>query len=344
MTRQCTKPKRRRNYAWFKEKAMLAEALYLGMVLDEEQMSFLANNGDTVTTSQQSQEIPTLAAFQTDDLDAFDFNCDEAPSASAIPMAKLSSHDSATLSEVPTHDNYLDNHVIDHTMQGIHNSEQLVFNNDTDIDNDITSESNMISYEKYLNETKNMVVQNTSSSTQHESMMMFVIEEMSNQVVKCNEVDKENKMINESLTAELERYKEQIKLFKERQKFDLNDREKYIDGQLRKQHNALSVIDTEETLELAEDSRLKMHAKQNDPIMQEKKVNIAPIDYVALNKLSEHFVKHFVPQKQLYTEQAFWLPISKPVSKIPPVQPEPVLKEIPRELLQLLWLKIVLTK
>ncbi|GJT52193.1 retrovirus-related pol polyprotein from transposon TNT 1-94 [Tanacetum coccineum] len=85
---------------------------------------------------------------------------------------------------------------------------------------------------------------------------------------------------------------------------------------------------SKETLELAEESRLKMHAKQNDPIVKEKKVNIAPIDYVALNKLS----KHFVPQKQLYAEQAFWLPISKPVSKIPPVQPELVLKEVPRKL------------
>ncbi|GKF63355.1 hypothetical protein Tco_0186803 [Tanacetum coccineum] len=75
-----------------------------------------------------------------------------------------------------------------------------------------------------------------------------------------------------------------------------------------------------------------MLEKQNDPIAKEKKVNIASIDYVALNNLSGHFVKHFVPQKKLSAEQAFWLPISKPVFEIPPVQPEPVLKEIPREL------------
>nr|GEX58893.1 hypothetical protein [Tanacetum cinerariifolium] len=62
--------------------------------------------------------------------------------------------------------------------------------------------------------------------------------------------------------------------------------------------------------------------------MKEKKVNIAPIDYATVNRLSEHFMKHFVPQKQLFTEQAFWLPISE----IPPVQPEPVLKEISHEL------------
>ncbi|GJY85794.1 hypothetical protein Tco_0499820 [Tanacetum coccineum] len=36
MARQCTKPKRPRNSAWFKEKAMLAEALESGMVLNEE--------------------------------------------------------------------------------------------------------------------------------------------------------------------------------------------------------------------------------------------------------------------------------------------------------------------
>ncbi|GJY52289.1 hypothetical protein Tco_0443136 [Tanacetum coccineum] len=101
---------------------------------------------------------------------------------------------------------------------------------------------------------------------------------------------------------------------------------------LSKQHDALSVIDTVKTLELAEESRLKMHAKQNDPVLKEKKVNIAPIDYVALNKLSKHFVKHFEPQTKLSAEQAFWLPISKPVSKTPPVQLEPVLKEIPCEL------------
>ncbi|GJW66658.1 retrovirus-related pol polyprotein from transposon TNT 1-94 [Tanacetum coccineum] len=63
MARQCTKPKRPRNSTWFKEKAMLAKALESGAVLDEEQMPFLADNGDTIITSQASQEIPTPIAF-----------------------------------------------------------------------------------------------------------------------------------------------------------------------------------------------------------------------------------------------------------------------------------------
>nr|GEU32677.1 retrovirus-related Pol polyprotein from transposon TNT 1-94 [Tanacetum cinerariifolium] len=43
MARQCTQFKRPRNAAWFKDKAMLAEALESGQILDEEQLAFLAD-------------------------------------------------------------------------------------------------------------------------------------------------------------------------------------------------------------------------------------------------------------------------------------------------------------
>nr|GEU67582.1 hypothetical protein [Tanacetum cinerariifolium] len=92
---------------------MLAEALESGVVLDEEKMAYLADNRDTVIIGQASQEIPTPAAFQTDELDAFNSDCDEALSTIVVLMAKLSSYDSVVLSKVPTDDNYLDNHVID---------------------------------------------------------------------------------------------------------------------------------------------------------------------------------------------------------------------------------------
>ncbi|GKC18139.1 hypothetical protein Tco_1014921 [Tanacetum coccineum] len=45
MARQCTQTKRPRNAAWYKEKAMLAEAQEAGQILDEEQLVFLANPG-----------------------------------------------------------------------------------------------------------------------------------------------------------------------------------------------------------------------------------------------------------------------------------------------------------
>ncbi|GJY24454.1 hypothetical protein Tco_0398112 [Tanacetum coccineum] len=45
MARQCTQPKRTRNAAWCKEKAMLAEAQEAGQILDEEQLAFLVDPG-----------------------------------------------------------------------------------------------------------------------------------------------------------------------------------------------------------------------------------------------------------------------------------------------------------
>ncbi|GJR67044.1 zf-CCHC domain-containing protein [Tanacetum coccineum] len=48
MVRDCTKPKRTKNFAWFKEKMLLTEALQSGACLDPEQLAFLADNGDDV--------------------------------------------------------------------------------------------------------------------------------------------------------------------------------------------------------------------------------------------------------------------------------------------------------
>ncbi|GJZ33330.1 hypothetical protein Tco_0578766 [Tanacetum coccineum] len=97
----------------------------------------------------------------------------------------------------------------------------------------------------------------------------------------------------------------------------------------------LSAYDSDilsETLDLAEATRLKMNEKQNDPIVKKKRVKITPIDYDSLNKLSEHFLAHFFPQKQLSAEQAFWLLISKIVFEQTPVQPKPVQNDLPRQL------------
>ncbi|GKE11319.1 hypothetical protein Tco_1414870 [Tanacetum coccineum] len=169
---------------------------------DEEQLAFLVDPGDKVESGPDTQTLPTTAIFQTNELDAFDSDCDEAPSASVVLMAKLSAYDLDVLSEY---------------------SEQPIFVDDTNIE--ITCDNNVISYEQYLQQNKNEVVQDTTSSEQQDAMIMSVIEEMSNQVAKCNAVNKENKTVNESLTAKLERYKEHVNFFEELQKFDFNDRE-----------------------------------------------------------------------------------------------------------------------
>ncbi|GJU68927.1 hypothetical protein Tco_1255186 [Tanacetum coccineum] len=81
----------------------------------------------------------------------------------------------------------------------------------------------------------------------------------------------------------------------------------YDGSVIAKETNVISIADSEETLMLEEESRSKMLLKQSDPMVLEKKVNIKPINYAELNRLSEDFGKCFVPQQELSDEQAFWL-------------------------------------
>ncbi|GKC44862.1 retrovirus-related pol polyprotein from transposon TNT 1-94 [Tanacetum coccineum] len=107
----------------------------------------------------------------------------------------------------------------------------------------------------------------------------------------------------------------------------------YDGSVISNQHAFIPVIDDEKTLILEEVSQSKMLAKQNDAISKEKKINTTPINYVELNRLSEDFGKHFLPQQELSTEQAFWLQTSHPntdQSDISPVKIEAP-KELPKE-------------
>ncbi|GJY48422.1 retrovirus-related pol polyprotein from transposon TNT 1-94 [Tanacetum coccineum] len=89
---------------------------------------------------------------------------------------------------------------------------------------------------------------------------------------------------------------------------------------LVEKHDLISVCDSEETLILAEESRLKLKEKQTE-------INAKPIDYSKLNNLYEYFV----PQKQLSAEQLYWslkptLPesVSKPTKVFPKNFRQPV--------------------
>nr|GEV50491.1 hypothetical protein [Tanacetum cinerariifolium] len=82
---------------------------YAGMILDEERLAFLADLEEKLDSSPDTRTLQTTAIFQTDDLDAFDSDCDEAPSASAVLMAKLSAYDSYVLSKLPNYKTYQDN-------------------------------------------------------------------------------------------------------------------------------------------------------------------------------------------------------------------------------------------
>ncbi|GJT66255.1 retrovirus-related pol polyprotein from transposon TNT 1-94 [Tanacetum coccineum] len=314
MARHCIQPKRRRDAAWFKEKVLLVQAQAEGKELDEEQLAFIADPG-----------------------------------------------------------------VVD----------------------DILSE---------LEETQQVIVQNNNTSSQQNFMILSMFEQMCNHANNWDKANNESKIVNESLTAELERYKERAKILKQRFNVDLSSYEKFIDSQmddmirmknakfaafeteidtlkhtlskhvnekesllttlngfkmefkeresksinkeivlenknkelenivcklyqstqamhmltkpevfydntykqalgyqnpfylkraqrikptlydgnvLSKTHDVIFMADDEETLILAEDSRLKMVEKQNDPIMKKEKINIIPINYSHSDKNSE---------------------------------------------------------
>ncbi|GKD52818.1 hypothetical protein Tco_1286205, partial [Tanacetum coccineum] len=87
MARQCPKPKRKRDATWFRDK-----------VLNEEELEFLADLG--IAEGPVTQSVITHnAAYQADDLDAYDSDCDEISTAKAVLTANLSSYCSDVLSE-----------------------------------------------------------------------------------------------------------------------------------------------------------------------------------------------------------------------------------------------------
>nr|GFD31491.1 hypothetical protein [Tanacetum cinerariifolium] len=89
MSKQCTKPKRKRDAEWFKDKVLLVQAQANGQVLQEEELEFLANPGTAESSSNQTVTTNN-AAYQEDDLDAYDSDCDEINSAKIALMANLS--------------------------------------------------------------------------------------------------------------------------------------------------------------------------------------------------------------------------------------------------------------
>ncbi|GJV79861.1 hypothetical protein Tco_1515731 [Tanacetum coccineum] len=143
----CTKPKRKRDDSWFKDKVLLVQAQASGQILHEEDLAFFADPG-----------IPE----------------DELNTAKVDLMANLSHYGSDALAEA--------------------------------------------------------AVQNSNSSTQQDALILSVIEQLKTQVVNCTRINLDNKSVNDTLTAELERYKEQVKVLKEGQNVDLRSNDTVSDS------------------------------------------------------------------------------------------------------------------
>ncbi|GJU64731.1 hypothetical protein Tco_1246566 [Tanacetum coccineum] len=172
MARQCTQPKRPRNATWYKKKVMLAEAHEAGQILDEGQLTFLVDLG--VPDGQAVKTIiPNNAAFQTEDLDTYDYDCDDISNAKAVLMANISNYGSNIILEVPHSETYLndmENQSV-HAMQDFEQTPTVDFT-----DNGIHTDSNIIPYSQYLQETQQANVQDINLQAQQDSMILSVIE------------------------------------------------------------------------------------------------------------------------------------------------------------------------
>ncbi|GJU85207.1 retrovirus-related pol polyprotein from transposon TNT 1-94 [Tanacetum coccineum] len=164
MSKQCTKPKRKRDDSWFKDKVLLVQAQANGQILHEEELAFLADPG----------------------------------TAEVALMTNLSHYGLDALAEVHNPDN-VNNNMINQKCAG----------------------------DAYVTESQQAVVQNSNSSAQQDALILF----------------------------------------------------------------AIMILESEETLMLAEESRVKMLLKQPDLMVLEKKVNTTPVDYAVLNQLSQDFEK-----------------------------------------------------
>ncbi|GJU21021.1 hypothetical protein Tco_1154363 [Tanacetum coccineum] len=162
---RCTKPKRKWDDSWFKEKVLLVQAQAHGQILNEEELAFLAD-----------LDIPEGQATQT-----------------AMPSSKQSN-------------------VMNH------------------LETEITSDSNIIPYSQYVIESQQAAVQNSNSSAQQDALILSVIEQKKTQVVNCTKLNLDNKSVNDTLTTELERYKEQVKVLKEGQNVDLRSNDNVLDS------------------------------------------------------------------------------------------------------------------
>nr|GFB98280.1 hypothetical protein [Tanacetum cinerariifolium] len=178
MSKQCTKPKRKRDAEWFKDKVLLVQAQANGQILQEEELEFLTDLGTTESSSNQNVAT-TNATYQADDLDVYDSDCNEINSAKIALMANLSHYGSDNLAEVNNQDNRT-NHLIPEEMQVPLTSEQSTIL--TQSNTEITNDSNIISYSQYMNESQYNTVQNSTLPALQDDHILSLIEQLKTQV------------------------------------------------------------------------------------------------------------------------------------------------------------------
>ncbi|GJT13242.1 retrovirus-related pol polyprotein from transposon TNT 1-94 [Tanacetum coccineum] len=217
----CTQPKHPQNSKYFKDKMLLMQAQENRVTLDEEQLLFIASGQDNAVDEDVDEQPVQDLALTVDNgvsadvmCDAFDSDVDEAPTAQTMFMENLSSADP----------------VYDEAIHEMHDDVQL--NYVVDSHADYMSDSNMILYDQYVKDNAVSVVQSNESSVPNDAYMM-ILNDIYEPSAQCVSVTTQYNVVDNSLTAELATYKEQVELYERRAKFELTEREQNINEQLR---------------------------------------------------------------------------------------------------------------
>nr|GEU67189.1 copia protein [Tanacetum cinerariifolium] len=140
------------------------------------------------------QGLLNATTVKTKDLDTYDFDCDDASNEKAVLMANISNYGSEVILEVPYSETYI-NDMENQSVHAMHNFEQspaVDFPN-----NEIHSDSIIIPYSQYLQETQLTSVQDTNLQAQQDSMILSVIEQMPTKMINhVNNWEKANKEQN----------------------------------------------------------------------------------------------------------------------------------------------------
>ncbi|GJR99101.1 retrovirus-related pol polyprotein from transposon TNT 1-94 [Tanacetum coccineum] len=344
MARQCTQPKRTRNAAWYKEKAMLAEAQEAGQILDEEQLAFLADPG-------------------TEDLDTYDSDCDDISNAQAVLMANISNYGSDVISEEKANKEQNNESVtaeLERYKERVKTFEQRLNIDLSSREKMIDSQmDDMIREKLALKEQVDSLEQNLSKQIKEKECLLQTFTVFKNESKEKedkymeNEIDLEKKIKElDNILFKVGQSAQTVHMLTKPQAFYDNIHKQALGYQnpfhLKKaqrikptlydgivmsdKHVAMPVIDDEETLILEEESRSKMSKKAKDPEVINKNISHKPIDYEKLNRLTKDFGKRFTPQQESLAEQAFWLRMSDHTSKSSDALPVKIKapKELPK--------------
>nr|GEV50453.1 integrase, catalytic region, zinc finger, CCHC-type, peptidase aspartic, catalytic [Tanacetum cinerariifolium] len=140
------------------------------------------------------------------------------------------SYDSDILSEVHDHDHYQDAICEHHEEHVMHANVQL--NHVVDSHADYTSDSNMILYDQYVKDNAVPGVHSNVSSIPNDAYMMIDNDMYEPHAQSVSKTSRKT-IVENSLTAELATYKEQVELYERHARFKLTEREQNINEQLR---------------------------------------------------------------------------------------------------------------